>query len=107
MIFIGDNCKVLLRLLATEANNLVLVKKSIKTVVDLMWKYYQPVIIRRIFYPYLIYLFTVTQLCGRLIGPFLMASRAVRYYEGQDDLTEEEKAAIDSTTFDDEVYAQN
>lgn len=39
-IFIGDNCRVLLRLLATEANNLVLVKNSIKTVVDLLWKYY-------------------------------------------------------------------
>jgi len=59
-IFLGDNCRVLLRLLATEANNQVLVKKSIRTIVDLLWKYYQPVIIRRIFCPYLIYLITIS-----------------------------------------------
>lgn len=74
-IFLNDNCRVVLRLLATEANNLVLVTKSIKTFVDLMWKYYQPVIIRRIFLPYLIYLFIVVQLCSRLVAPFILHKR--------------------------------
>lgn len=36
-IFDEDNAKVLLKLLATEANNMALVKKSIMIFVDLMW----------------------------------------------------------------------
>jgi hypothetical protein len=36
-IFEENNAKVLLRLLATEANNNALVKKSIKIFIDLMW----------------------------------------------------------------------
>lgn len=80
-IFMGDNCKVLLKLLATEANNQVLVKKSIKTIVDLLWKNYQPVIIKYIFMPYLIYLFSITQLCSRLLGPFLELKRKINNFD--------------------------
>jgi hypothetical protein len=58
-------------LLATEANNEVLTKKSIKTFVDLLWKHYQPKIIKFIFFPYLIYLWSVSCLSGHLVGPYL------------------------------------
>lgn len=58
-LFVGDNSKILLRLLANEANNQTLVKKSIKTFVDLMWTHYQPAIVRKIFFPYMVYLFAI------------------------------------------------
>ena len=71
-LFYGDNAKILLSLLATEANNQTLVKQSIKTFVDLMWSYYQPAIIKRIFMPYIIYLFIISQLAGRIVGQFIL-----------------------------------
>ena len=39
-IFTGDNAKILLNMLATEANNSALTKKSIRIFVDLMWSKY-------------------------------------------------------------------
>lgn len=39
-IFDGDNAKILLSVLASEANNSALTKKSIRIFVDLMWSKY-------------------------------------------------------------------
>lgn len=63
-IFTEDNAKILLNVLATEANNSVLTKKSIRVFVDLMWTKYQTAIIKFIFVPYMAYLFVLSQLSG-------------------------------------------
>ena len=59
-IFDGDNAKILLSVLASEANNSALTKKSIRIFVDLMWGKYQAAIIKFIFVPYMAYLFVLS-----------------------------------------------
>ena len=59
-IFDGDNAKILLSVLASEANNSALTKKSIRIFVDLMWGKYQTAIIKFIFVPYMAYLFVLS-----------------------------------------------
>tara|TARA_B110000285_G_C15009741_1_gene555773 strand:- start:11 stop:247 length:237 start_codon:yes stop_codon:yes gene_type:complete len=73
-IFEGKNAETLLSLLATEANDQCLTKKSIKTFVDLMWTYYQPAIIKRIFIPYVIYLVALSLCAAQLTAKFLEAA---------------------------------
>lgn len=55
-------------LLATDANDRVLIKSSIKIFVELMWKYYQPKIIKFILCPYMIYVLAISILFSKIIG---------------------------------------
>lgn len=55
-LFENDNAKILIELLANDANSAVLTEKTISTFIQLMWAKYQPAIIRRVFIPYLVYL---------------------------------------------------
>ena len=59
-IFDGENSKILLSVLASDANNAALTKKSIKIFVELMWGHYQAAIIKFIFVPYMAYLFALS-----------------------------------------------
>jgi hypothetical protein len=70
-IFNGDNAKILLKILASDANNAVLTKKTIKIFIDLMWSKYQIAIIKFIFVPYMAYLLFLTQLSGSVAGEFI------------------------------------
>ena len=70
-IFQGDNAKTLLKILASDANNAALTKKTIKIFVDLMWSKYQQAIIRYIFIPYIAYLVCLSQLAGSVAGEFV------------------------------------
>lgn len=70
-LFIGDNAKILLKILASEANNSALTKKSIKIFIDLMWSKYQIAIIKFIFVPYMAYLLFLSQLSGSVAGEFI------------------------------------
>lgn len=70
-IFDGENSKILLSVLASEANNSALTKKSIKIFVDLMWSKYQTAIIKFIFVPYMAYLFVLSLLAGSVGGEFI------------------------------------
>ena len=70
-VFDGDNSKILLSVLASEANNAALTKKSIRIFVDLMWSKYQSAIIKFIFVPYMAYLIVLSMLAGRVAGEFL------------------------------------
>lgn len=63
-VFSGDNAKILLSVLASEANNAALTKKSIRIFVDLMWSHYQSAIIKFIFVPYMAYLIVLSMLAG-------------------------------------------
>ena len=58
-------------LLANKSNDQVLNKKSIKIVIELMWSHYQPSIIKYIFFPYFLYLASISTMasgfCGRLV----------------------------------------
>lgn len=60
----------------------------------------------------MIYLFTVSNLCGRLVGPFLFAKRRIGYYDNKSDLTEDEMNEITDMpgyekTFEDDTYEAN
>jgi len=59
-----------LKILASDANNAALTKKTIKIFVDLMWSKYQQAIIRYIFVPYAAYLVCISQLAGSVAGEF-------------------------------------
>jgi len=39
-LFVNDNCKTMLEILANDANSMVLTRHSIKIFVELMWEYY-------------------------------------------------------------------
>lgn len=71
-IFTGDNAKILLSMLASQANNSALTKKSIRIFVDLMWSKYQAAIIKFIFVPYIAYLCVLSCLSGSVCGEFIM-----------------------------------
>lgn len=71
-IFEGDNAKLLLHMLATQANNSALTKKSIRIFVDLMWSKYQAAIIKFIFVPYIAYLMVLSSLSGFVCGEFIL-----------------------------------
>lgn len=55
-IFIGDNTANMINLLANHADTKLLVQKSVRVFISLIWDEYHPKIVRRIFIPYLIYL---------------------------------------------------
>ena len=71
-IFEGDNAKLLLHMLATQANNSALTKKSIRIFVDLMWSKYQAAIIKFIFVPYIAYLMVLSSLSRFVCGEFVL-----------------------------------
>ena len=71
-IFTGDNAKLLLNMLATQANNAALTKKSIRIFVDLMWAKYQTAIIKFIFVPYIAYLCVLSTLSGFVCGEYIL-----------------------------------
>jgi hypothetical protein len=55
-LFINQNAKLLIKLLAESSNPKVLTKAQIRIFIDLMWSFYNPKIINYIFIPYLGYL---------------------------------------------------
>ena len=69
-IFYEDNAKTLLEILSDSQNEKVLTKKSIRTFINFMWKYYQSAIIRRIFFPYVLYLLFLTILSGLTVRQY-------------------------------------
>lgn len=71
-IFTDDNAKLLLTMLATQANNAALTKKSIRIFVDLMWAKYQTAIIKFIFVPYIAYLCVLSTLSGFVCGEYIL-----------------------------------
>lgn len=71
-VFHGDNAKILLSVLATDANNQALTKSSIKTFVELMWSHFKIAIVKRIFFPYIIYLCVINLLAGNFAGQFIL-----------------------------------
>jgi len=75
-IFQENNAETLLSLLASDANNEVLTKRSIKIFIDLMWGHYQQAIIKNIFVPYCIYLSSLSILAANYCGPLILI-----YYE--------------------------
>jgi hypothetical protein len=81
-IFVGDNAKNLLSLLASDADPAILSKKSMRIFIEVMWEYYQKAIIIYIFLPYILYLSLLSYLGGNLVGPFINS-----FY---DDLTDED-----------------
>ena len=70
-IFEHDNAKILLAVLANDASDLALTRRSIRIFIQLMWSKYQSKIIYYIFFPYCLYLFIICFLSGHLIGSFL------------------------------------
>jgi hypothetical protein len=70
-VFDGDNAKILLGVLANDANNSALTKRNIRIFVELMWSHYQTAIIKFIFVPYMAYLFVLSQLAGSVAGEFI------------------------------------
>ena len=85
-IFDENNAKVLLGLLATEANNNALTKKSIKIFIDLMWSKFQPAIILYVFVPYSIMLVNLCILASGGTGTFI---NLVKQYNKSVDTTED------------------
>lgn len=72
-IFEGDNAQSLIEILATDANDKALKKKSIKTFIDLVWGHYQAAIIRFILVPYVVSALSITILTSSVIGRFIDA----------------------------------
>lgn len=70
-IFECENAKTLLAILANDASDLALTRRSIRIFIQLMWSKYQSKIIYYIFYPYCLYLFIICFLSGHLVGRFL------------------------------------
>lgn len=70
-IFNGDNCKKMINILADNADSNVLVQKSVRVFINLIWTEFQPKIIRRIFVPYIIYLLAFMQLSSNIAGDIL------------------------------------
>ena len=64
-IFYEDNSKILLEILSEgSTNEKVLTKKSIRIFINFMWKHYQSAIVKKIFFPYVLYLLLLTILSG-------------------------------------------
>lgn len=72
-LFENDNAKVMVQLLASEANNVTLTKKTIKVFIELMWDTYQPEIVRYMFVPYLCYLILISYVGGYCIPNYLQS----------------------------------
>lgn len=69
-LFIDQNAKQLLEILAEKSNPSVLVKAQIRIFVDLMWSQYKPNIINYIFLPYIGYLIVLLYMSASIIGPY-------------------------------------
>ena len=63
-IFFEDNAEILLEILSESTNEKVLTKKSIRIFINFMWNYYQSAIIKKIFFPYVLYLLLLLILSG-------------------------------------------
>lgn len=70
-VFDGDNANRLLECLAEGANSAVLTKRSVRIFIALMWREYQNAIICYIFLPYIVYLYALSALSGRVLGTFI------------------------------------
>ena len=55
-LFERNNARILLSTLALDASDVALTKKSISIFISFMWSHYQPMIIKKILFPYCIYL---------------------------------------------------
>ena len=60
-----------MRLLTSQENTKMFIQKSIRIFIDLMWEVYQPVIVKWVFIPYLVYLFAFVFLCSSIAGNYL------------------------------------
>lgn len=78
-VFSGDNAKILLSVLASDANNQALTKSSIKTFVELMWSHFKIAIVKKIFFPYIIYLCVINLLAGNFAGQYIFLIEATQY----------------------------
>jgi len=54
-LFDHDNTKELVNLLALEADPTLLKQKSFKVFIEVLWSYYQPRILFKVFIPQLVY----------------------------------------------------
>ena len=72
-IFENSNAKILLAVLANDASDTAITRRSIRLFIRLMWSYYKNKIIYFVFLPYCVYLFIIQYLSGHVIGRFLYA----------------------------------
>ena len=70
-LFKDNNARLLLSMLANDANPLILKMKPVKMFIEILWTEYQPLIIRMVFAPYILYLLCIYQLTGSMLGRFL------------------------------------
>ena len=70
-IFEGDNMKNLIKMLNEQENPALYVVKSMNALIDLIWDRYETAIIKRIFYPYLIYMFSFITLGSAVDGGYI------------------------------------
>ena len=75
-IFHEDNAKTFLRLLAIKSNHQIMNKKSIKIVIELMWSHYKPSIIKYIFFPYILYLASLSTIASAYCGTLIFLDQA-------------------------------
>lgn len=71
--------------LAEGANSAVLTKRSVRIFIDLMWREYQGAIIGYIFVPYILYLYALSALSGRVLGAFVGGLRFSEYGPSNED----------------------
>lgn len=69
-IFEDNNAEVFLNLLVNMAKKSVFKHKSVKAFINILWKQYQPTIVKRIFYPYCFYLITQMVLSSGLANAY-------------------------------------
>jgi hypothetical protein len=69
-IFKKNNAKTLIKLLGEEDSEIFL-SKSIKVFIEFMWTYYQPIIMKKIFVPFLVYLTCFIYLISSVAGDYL------------------------------------
>ena len=71
-LFENDNAKILIALLANDANSAVLTQRTISIFISLMWEHYQIAIIKKVFIPYLVYLLIICYLVCSLSSKFII-----------------------------------
>ena len=70
-IFLEDNAKNLILLLQNYGNGDLFNQKVLKIFINLMWEKYQPLIIKRVYIPFIIYLYCFVSLSSVFAAPYL------------------------------------
>lgn len=84
-VFEEDNTKKVLEILVNFGENKLFKQESIKSFIKLMWSYYQPAIIRKIFLPYCIYMTIMILLASKGVGEYLDTLESQHNHSAKDD----------------------